>query len=169
MLTSNFRLVKSSASRNFTFACRVFSTGTTKNPATVSHRSTPKSLPQSVFRRLSAPFKSTLPPNLVSYREFRRLLPSRTALPRPKHLKKKISILKVTVASPSPPASGAVPKRKRVTGEMKYYAVRKGYNPGIYTTWKECLGQVTGFKGATCKCYSLLLDVCEKKMGGGPG
>lgn len=40
-------------------------------------------------------------------------------------------------------------KRKR-TGEMKYYAVRSGFNPGIYTSWKDCLGQITGFKGAKC-------------------
>ena len=146
MLTSNFRPVKSTA---FKSACRVFSTGTTRTPGTAS---TPTSIPRSVFRRLSASFKFTLRSNLISYRQLQELLPSRSAIPTPKYLRKKIRILKVTVASPSPPASGAVPKRKRVTGEMKYYAVRKGYNPGIYTTWKECLGQVTGFKGATCKC-----------------
>lgn len=24
---------------------------------------------------------------------------------------------------------------------QKYYAVKKGLNPGVYTTWKECLSQ----------------------------
>ncbi|KAH0612202.1 uncharacterized protein H6S33_010254 [Morchella sextelata] len=36
---------------------------------------------------------------------------------------------------------------------MKYYAVRTGFNPGIYTSWKDCLGQITGFKGAKFKSF----------------
>lgn len=36
-------------------------------------------------------------------------------------------------------------------GMGKFYAVRKGHSPGLYTTWAECLQQVKGFKGATCK------------------
>lgn len=31
---------------------------------------------------------------------------------------------------------------------MKYYAVKKGYTPGIYTTWEACSKQVNGYSGA---------------------
>lgn len=41
-------------------------------------------------------------------------------------------------------------KRKR-TGEMKYYAVRAGFNPGVYTSWADCMAQIKGFKGAKCR------------------
>lgn len=53
-------------------------------------------------------------------------------------------------ASPaaSTPATGT--KRKRTT-EPKFYGVREGRNPGIYNTWEECLSQVTGHKGASCR------------------
>jgi len=35
----------------------------------------------------------------------------------------------------------------------KYYAVRKGYNPGIYDSWVECEKQVKGFKGAEFRSF----------------
>lgn len=136
--------MKGLASGGFAFITRV---GSAYPPTTFISRC--------VFRKLSAPFEFTVLPKLISYKVFK-LLPFS---PKPISLwfqhnrSRKLPILAVTVASPpSPPAPGIVPKRKRIPGEMKYYAVRKGYNPGIYTTWKECLGQVTGFKGATCKC-----------------
>lgn len=37
---------------------------------------------------------------------------------------------------------------------MKYYAVRVGRNPGIYTTWPECQDQVNGFSGAIFKSFT---------------
>lgn len=40
-------------------------------------------------------------------------------------------------------------KRKRST-EPKFYAVRVGYQPGVYHTWRDCLEQVKGFKKAMC-------------------
>jgi Caulimovirus viroplasmin len=64
-----------------------------------------------------------------------------------------------TPPSPSPaPAKGsparstasAGTKRKRTAGS-KYYAVKAGFQPGVYYNWNECLLQVTGFKGAVCK------------------
>lgn len=75
----------------------------------------------------------------------------------------------VKLASPSPPAvggaggggvfvGGSAPKRKRVTGETKFYAVRRGHYPGIYTNWKDCLQQVSGFKGASFKSFSTEAD-----------
>lgn len=36
---------------------------------------------------------------------------------------------------------------------MKFYAIKKGLNPGIYTTWNEAQTQVSGFKGAEYKSF----------------
>lgn len=35
----------------------------------------------------------------------------------------------------------------------KYYAVRKGRKPGIYTTWPDCQKQTSGFSGAVFKSF----------------
>ena len=37
---------------------------------------------------------------------------------------------------------------------MKFYAVRKGRQPGVYTTWPACENQVKGFPGAVYKAFS---------------
>lgn len=37
---------------------------------------------------------------------------------------------------------------------MKYYAVKKGRNIGVYTSWEECKAQVEGFTGALYKSFS---------------
>jgi ribonuclease HI len=47
-------------------------------------------------------------------------------------------------------SSGTSYKRKRPGDSVKYYAVREGRNPGVYSTWDECLSQVKGHKGALC-------------------
>ena len=36
---------------------------------------------------------------------------------------------------------------------MKFYAVRKGRRPGVYTTWPACEEQVKGFPGALYKAF----------------
>ena len=36
----------------------------------------------------------------------------------------------------------------------KYYAVRKGLVPGIYTSWGECQQNINGFSGAEYKGFS---------------
>lgn len=36
---------------------------------------------------------------------------------------------------------------------MKYYAVKKGRQVGIYTSWDECKGLVSGFSGAVYKSF----------------
>jgi ribonuclease HI len=36
----------------------------------------------------------------------------------------------------------------------KYYAVKKGITPGIYTTWSECERNVKGFSGAIYKSFT---------------
>lgn len=38
--------------------------------------------------------------------------------------------------------------------KVGYYAVRKGKNPGIYSTWAECEANVKGFSGAEYKKFS---------------
>ena len=47
----------------------------------------------------------------------------------------------------------------RKVGEyMKYYGVRIGRNPGIYTEWNDCKNSVTGFKGAQFKGFKTLKE-----------
>jgi len=38
--------------------------------------------------------------------------------------------------------------------KLKYYAVRRGRAPGIYTTWEQTLAQVSGFAGAEYKGFA---------------
>ncbi|KAG0648058.1 Ribonuclease H [Hyphodiscus hymeniophilus] len=38
--------------------------------------------------------------------------------------------------------------------ETKYYAVRAGKTPGVYTTWEECQNNTFGFKGAAYKSFT---------------
>lgn len=40
----------------------------------------------------------------------------------------------------------------------KYYAVKKGHKPGIYTSWDECKKQVEKFSGAIYKSFVSLED-----------
>lgn len=47
-----------------------------------------------------------------------------------------------------PPAASK--KRKVDANATKYYAVRAGYKPGVYTNWSICQQQISGFKGAQC-------------------
>lgn len=49
------------------------------------------------------------------------------------------------------PATTKAYKRKRKPGEERFYAVRSGRTPGIYTTWQETREQIDGFAGAVCK------------------
>ena len=37
---------------------------------------------------------------------------------------------------------------------MKYYAVKQGRIPGVYTTWAECEEQVKGYPGADYKKFN---------------
>lgn len=47
---------------------------------------------------------------------------------------------------------------QKVGEYMKYYGVRIGRNPGIYTDWNECKKSVTGFKGAEFKGFKTLKE-----------
>lgn len=40
-------------------------------------------------------------------------------------------------------------KRKR-SNEPKFYAVKTGRKPGVYSNYNDCLAQVKGFKSAVC-------------------
>ena len=40
--------------------------------------------------------------------------------------------------------------------KQKFYVVWRGYQPGIYTTWAECLAQVNGYSGASHKAFDTL-------------
>lgn len=48
--------------------------------------------------------------------------------------------------------SATVPKKRKAGGsaETKYYGVRAGKVPGVYTQWSQCQEMITGFKGANC-------------------
>ncbi len=43
----------------------------------------------------------------------------------------------------------------------KFYAVKNGYNTGIYNTWEECRKQVNGYGGAQYKSFSRIEDAEE--------
>ncbi|KAL2143062.1 hypothetical protein VTI28DRAFT_402 [Corynascus sepedonium] len=55
----------------------------------------------------------------------------------------------------APAATAQPPSRKRKLDatEQKYYAVRAGFKPGVYTSWAICQQQITGFKGAQFKSF----------------
>lgn len=40
----------------------------------------------------------------------------------------------------------------------KYYAVKVGRSPGVYSTWDACKEQVDGFSGAVYKSFSTLVE-----------
>lgn len=43
-------------------------------------------------------------------------------------------------------------------GKSKYYAVRRGKEPGIYPTWDECKAQIHGFANASYKKFTTLSE-----------
>lgn len=49
----------------------------------------------------------------------------------------------------------------------KFYVVKKGKTPGIYTTWAECLRQVDKFSGAVYKSYKTRAEA-EEAFGSNP-
>jgi ribonuclease HI len=56
----------------------------------------------------------------------------------------------------------------KMAPKTKFYAVQRGRNPGVYTTWDKCQAEVKGFPGAVCKRFkrsflSLLLTVLTVK------
>src|SRR5205809_702614 len=49
--------------------------------------------------------------------------------------------------------------------KQKYYAVRKGRQPGIYQDWESCKAQVDGFAGAQYKSFSTREDAAQYMAG----
>ena len=47
---------------------------------------------------------------------------------------------------------------KKMAKPKKYYAVRVGHKPGIYTDWKETEQQINGFRGAEFSSFRLKKD-----------
>ena len=45
--------------------------------------------------------------------------------------------------------------------KKKYYAVKKGRNPGVYNSWSECEEQVKGFSGAEYKSFLTLEEALD--------
>ncbi len=43
----------------------------------------------------------------------------------------------------------------------KFYAVKRGYNSGIYETWNECKKQIEGYSGAVYKSFKNIMDAKE--------
>lgn len=43
----------------------------------------------------------------------------------------------------------------------KYYAVKKGLTPGIYTSWADCQAQINGFSGAVYKGFATKEEAME--------
>lgn len=49
-------------------------------------------------------------------------------------------------------------KKTSVEAKCKFYAVKKGHNPGIYTTWEDCRAQVLGYRGNRYKSFGSQLE-----------
>jgi hypothetical protein len=50
----------------------------------------------------------------------------------------------------------ATTSKKRKLDEpapTKYYAVKAGHTPGVYTSWSDCQENITGFRGANCRSW----------------
>jgi ribonuclease HI len=44
-------------------------------------------------------------------------------------------------------------ENRELMAKKKFYAVKKGKQPGIYLTWEDCKSQVDGFSGAIYKSF----------------
>jgi hypothetical protein len=57
-------------------------------------------------------------------------------------------------------------KKRKISeaAATKYYAVRAGHTPGVYTSWTDCQQNTTGFKGAQCKSPHSSYQVSMKSL-----
>lgn len=51
--------------------------------------------------------------------------------------------------------------------KQKFYVVWKGFEPGVYSTWEDCLIQTKGFKGAAYKSFKTKAEA-EQALVDGP-
>lgn len=42
-------------------------------------------------------------------------------------------------------------KKRKLDAGPKFYAVKAGFRPGVYTQYSDCQAQTAGFKGAICE------------------
>lgn len=61
--------------------------------------------------------------------------------------------------------AGASPAAEGMTNTVKYYAVRYGRPPGIYSTWHECKKHVIGFPGARYKSFYSMAEANKFMQG----
>jgi ribonuclease HI len=61
---------------------------------------------------------------------------------------------KKRAALPGTSSSGDASKKRKVDSGPKFYAVRAGFNPGVYENYADCQAQVSGFKGALFKSFT---------------
>ncbi|KAK0640780.1 ribonuclease H-like domain-containing protein [Cercophora newfieldiana] len=70
---------------------------------------------------------------------------------------KKASLPDSSRSAPKDTPSSAPSRKRKMNSdgqtEAKFYAVRAGKKPGIYTVWKDCEAQITGFRGAAFKKF----------------
>ncbi|KAM0430471.1 hypothetical protein ACHAPT_005818 [Fusarium lateritium] len=58
-------------------------------------------------------------------------------------------------------SAGSSSKKRKMDGVQKYYAVRAGFNPGVYLTYPECQQQTSGFRGAVFKSFVSKQDALD--------
>jgi viroplasmin and RNaseH domain-containing protein len=58
-----------------------------------------------------------------------------------------------TVIDETPAVSSKKRQREEVAKAPVFYAVNRGHKTGVFPTWAECQGQITGFKGAKYKKF----------------
>lgn len=52
-------------------------------------------------------------------------------------------------------------KKRKTASQPKFYAVRAGRHPGVFSDWNDCKESITGFKGASCEwsCLPHLVSI----------
>ncbi|RAL10717.1 RNA-DNA hybrid ribonuclease [Aspergillus homomorphus CBS 101889] len=68
------------------------------------------------------------------------------------------SVLATTASSQTKPSAATTGTKRKRNAVGKYYAVKAGYQPGVYYSWTDCLTQVTGYKGAVFQAFSSFDD-----------
>lgn len=66
--------------------------------------------------------------------------------------------------------SNANPKKRKQPDDapQKFYGVRAGKKPGVYTTWADCQENTTGFRGASYKSFASHKDAADFVAGKNP-
>lgn len=54
-------------------------------------------------------------------------------------------------------SQSAASKKRKISTQAKFYAVKVGHVPGVYLTWKECEQNITKYKNALCMIKSRIV------------